>query len=93
MMKNKIQNFPSFCKLKEGLKHNMFSKLDGSKETTFEKIVEVGSYHFKTLFKANHRETINVILKVGSYFLSFIDLKGNENLMEKVTIFFLMRIL
>jgi hypothetical protein len=48
-------------------------------------LAKEGSSHFKNIFKADSRATIDTILQVASLFPSFIDQEGNVNLMAKVT--------
>jgi hypothetical protein len=54
---------------------------DGTKATSFLEIVEEGTTHFKALFKADSKATIDSIIQIVGLFPSFIDQEGNEKLM------------
>jgi hypothetical protein len=59
---------------------------DGTMATSFEDIAAIGTSHFKNLFKAEQRSTIEAILKVASLFPHcFVDQDQNESLMAEVT--------
>jgi hypothetical protein len=67
---------------------NTIWKLQGqgdSPATSFEDLAQLGITHFKSLFKADPRESIADIIKSTLYFPSFVDEDVNKDLFVEVT--------
>jgi len=60
-------------------------KEDGSIATSFKEIADMGVAHFKGLYKEPKRVNIAEILKITSYFPSFVGEEENDIMIEEVT--------
>jgi hypothetical protein len=57
---------------------------NGTWATNFIEIVIEGVKYFQSLFIANSRETIAIVIKLSSYFLDFVNPEDNQDLMVEV---------
>jgi hypothetical protein len=54
----------------------------GGKFTSFEDLAQLGFQHFKILFTAKGRITIDVIMQMALFFPRFVEEEDNMTLME-----------
>jgi hypothetical protein len=59
-------------------------KSDELQATSFKDIVQEGVNYFGSIYKADRRETIAEVLRMFTFFPSFVNPKDNQNLMEEV---------
>ena len=57
----------------------------GRQFTSFEDLAQLGPQHFKNLFTAEGRVTIDVIVQMALMFPRFVEDEDNRTLMEEVT--------
>jgi hypothetical protein len=58
---------------------------NGREHSSFEELVQLGTSHFKNLFKVDERVSIDAIVQLALFFPRFVDEVDNRELMEEVT--------